>query len=216
MTAEQDAVEIALELNDHKGVIFHGTDGYSQKGAEVGNASYYFSQTRLASKGILKVNNQEFSVTGLSWMDHEFSTSALSEGQVGWDWFSLQLDNDTEIMVFQIRQADGSVDPFSSGTLVGSNGDTQHLARSQFEIEVVNTWRSPNSEAVYPALWSISIPEIDLTLDIEPYMSDQELNVSYAYWEGAVGITGTLGEQVVTGSGYVELTGYAASMEGEF
>ena len=124
MTAAQEGVEIELVLNDEKGVIFHGIDGYSQKGAESGNASYYFSQTRLASEGVVIVDGNEFPVTGLSWMDHEFSTSALSEGQVGWDWFSLQFDDGMELMVFQIRQADGSIDPFSSGTVIGSDGET--------------------------------------------------------------------------------------------
>jgi predicted secreted hydrolase len=132
------------------------------------------------------------------------------------DWFSHRLDDGTELMVFQIRQTDGGVDPFSSGTMIGSDGDMIHLNRSQFEIQVSDTWRSPHSGATYPAAWTTIISQIDLILDIEPYLVDQEVNFSYAYWEGAVNVNGSLGEQAVTGSGYVELTGYAASMEGEF
>jgi predicted secreted hydrolase len=216
MFAAQEGVEIELNLYDEKGVIFHGDSGYSQKGADKGNASYYFSQTRLESAGSLVINGTTFEVTGFSWMDHEFSTSALSDDQVGWDWFSIQLDNDMELMVFQIRRADGSVDPFSSGTLIDSKGETLHLDRNQFEIDVLDTWRSPHTDAIYPAAWRIRIPQIGLTLDLRPYLADQELNVSYAYWEGAVDVTGVLGDQVLSGSGYVELTGYAKSMEGEF
>lgn len=216
MVVAQEGVEIELKLKDEKGVIFHGDAGYSQKGIARGNASYYFSQTRLKSSGSLVIAGTEFEVTGLSWMDHEFSTSALSEGQVGWDWFSIQLNNEMELMLFQIRRSDGSIDQFSSGTLIKPDGETIHIDRIQFEIDVLDFWRSPHSDAVYPASWKIGIPHIGLTLDVQPYMDDQEMNVSYAYWEGAVSVTGELGEQALSGSGYVEMTGYAMSMEGEF
>ena len=197
-------------------MIFHGDAGYSQKGVDKGNASYYFSQTRLKSAGSIVINGTEFEVTGFSWMDHEFSTSVLSENQVGWDWFSIQLNNDMELMLFQIRRSDGSVDPFSSGTLIGIDGETMHIDQSQFIVEVFDTWQSPHSDAVYPSSWKIKIPEVGLILDLQPYMADQELNLSYTYWEGAVGVTGELEGQALSGSGYIELTGYAMSMEGEF
>ncbi len=216
MQAEQDGVRIDLVLNDQKGVTFHGVDGYSQKGPEAGNASYYFSQTRLASDGFVTVDGEQFSMTGWSWMDHEFSTSALSAGQVGWDWFSLQLDDGTDLMMFQIRRDDGSIDPFSSGTVITPESDTIHLTRDQFEIQVSDTWESPHSGAAYPSTWTVRIPSTNLTLEIQPYLSDQEMNVSYAYWEGAVEVRGTMDGISVIGSGYVEMTGYAASMEGEF
>jgi predicted secreted hydrolase len=121
-----------------------------------------------------------------------------------------------ELMVFQIRRSDGSIDPFSSGTLIDVDGKTTHIDQRQFEVEVLDTWQSPHSDAVYPSSWKIRIPGIGLTLDLQPYMADQELNVSYTYWEGAVDVTGVYGEQTLSGSGYVELTGYAMSMEGEF
>ena len=216
MQAEQDGVRLDLVLNDQKGIIFHGEEGYSQRGPEAGNASYYFSQTRLASDGLVTINGERFPVTGWSWMDHEFSTSALSSGQVGWDWFSLQLDDGSDLMMFQIRRDDGSIDPFSSGTVITPEGETIKLDRDQFEIQVTNTWQSPHSGATYPATWTIRIQSINLILEVQPYMADQEMNVSYAYWEGAVGVSGMKGEQTITGSGYIEMTGYAASMEGEF
>jgi predicted secreted hydrolase len=149
-------------------------------------------------------------------MDHEFSTSALSAEQVGWDWFALQLDDGTELMAFQLRREDGSIDPFSSGTLIAPDGSTQPLSRDDFRVEVGDIWHSPRSNASYPASWAITLPSADLQLDIEPYLADQELNVSFTYWEGAVRITGQHGGQEVNGWGYVELTGYAGSMSRQF
>ena len=216
MRAQQDGVKLDLVLMDVKGITLQGTDGYSQKGPEVGNASYYFSQTRLISDGTVKIQEDTYQVSGLSWMDHEFSTSALSDGQVGWDWFSIQLDDGTDLMVFQIRRDDGSIDLFSSGTVIDTEGVTAQLNRDQFDIRVTDTWQSPHTGAEYPSAWILTIPSINLSMEIQPYMDDQEMNVSYSYWEGAVGIRGMFNDKTVSGSGYVELTGYAASMEDEF
>jgi predicted secreted hydrolase len=216
LEAEQDGVEIDLVLTDGKGVILQGEDGYSQKGPETGNASYYFSQPRLISEGVLEINGDEFQVSGLSWMDHEFSTSALSSGQVGWDWFSLQLEDGTDLMIFQIRREDGSIDPFSSGTLITPEGEAIRLKQDDFYIQTGNTWRSPHSGATYPVDWEVNIPKHDLSLEIQPYMYDQEMNVSYIYWEGAVSVRGKYLGQDVIGSGYVEMTGYSSSIEGRF
>ena len=207
---------VELTLLDEKGITLQGIDGYSQKGPDAGNASYYFSQTRLISDGIVKIKENTYQVSGLSWMDHEFSTSALSDGQVGWDWFSLQLDEGTDLMVFQIRKDDGSIDPFSSGTVIDDEGVPTHISQDQFEIQVTDTWKSPHSGAVYPSAWTVTIPSVELVLYVQPYMADQEMNLSYSYWEGAVRVNGTLEGKTVSGSGYVELTGYAASMENEF
>ncbi len=211
LVAQQGDFALDLVLNDVKGIILQGDEGYSQKGADAGNASYYYSQTRMQTSGTVRTERGNFDVNGLSWKDHEFSTSALSEGQVGWDWFSLQLDDGSELMFFQIRRADGSIDPFSSGTYIDSNGGTTHLERKQFDIQVRSEWESPQSGGVYPSAWTVSIPDLNLELDIEPYFNAQEMDVSYFYWEGAVQVSGSL-----TGSGYVEMTGYAGSMEGEF
>jgi predicted secreted hydrolase len=216
LRAAQDSLAIDLLLTDRKGPVLQGDNGYSQKGPEPGNASYYYSQTRLASSGAVQVGDALYQVDGLSWMDHEFSTSALAPDQVGWDWFALQLDDGSELTVFQIRKADGSVDPFSSGTLVAPDGSARHLGRDDFEIRVGATWRSPRSGATYPARWTVTVPTADLSLEIEPYLVDQELNVSYVYWEGAVRISDERAGLAVRGSGYVELTGYVGSMQGQF
>lgn len=216
LMAEQDGITLKLILEDFKGPILHGDQGYSQKGPQIGNASYYYSQTRLLTSGIVQTANSSYEVFGLSWMDHEFSTRALAAGQVGWDWFSLQLDDGSELMVSQIRREDGSTDPFSSGTWISPEGGRIHLDREQFNIRVGDSWRSPNSQAEYPADWSLEIPSLDLSLKIKPYLADQEMDVSYTYWEGAVEVNGIANGVAVSGSGYVEMTGYAASMEAEF
>lgn len=216
LSAKQGGIAIDLELVDLKGPILHGDQGYSQKGPERGNASYYYSQTRLETTGTVQTNNGSYQVNGFSWKDHEFSTNALSEGQVGWDWFSIQLDDGSELMVFQIHRADGSIDPFSSGTWISPSGETSTLGREQFIIQVEDTWRSPDSGGEYPSRWILDLPWQDLQLQITPFMADQEMNVSYNYWEGAVQVQGTMAGDKIRGSGYVELTGYAGSFEGEF
>lgn len=207
---------IDFELTDGKGPVLHGEDGYSQKGPEAGNASYYYSQTRLETEGSIRIGQETFEVTGLSWKDHEYSTNVMSAGQVGWDWFSIQLDDGYELMLYQIRRADGSADPFSSGTLIFPDGSTRTLTREDFSVEPQGTWHSPHSGADYPMGWIVSIPEEDLELELTPYLEDQELNLTTIYWEGAVHIVGTHKGGPVTGSGYVELTGYAAPFNGDF
>jgi predicted secreted hydrolase len=216
LQAEQDGWAIDLTLRDVKSFILQGEHGYSRKGPAPGQASYYYSQTRLQTQGKISSKGQDYQVSGLSWMDHEFSTSALAKNQVGWDWFALQLDDQSELMVYQLRQADGSLDPFSSGSYVAPDGSVHPLARQDFHVQVEGSWTSPRTKASYPARWTVQVPGEDLTLNIEPYIPDQELNVSYVYWEGAVKFSGTHNGRPVTGNGYVELTGYAKSLEGQF
>ena len=212
--AEQDGISIDLVIADEKGVTFQGNNGYSQKGPEVGNASYYFSQTRLLSRGVVRIDGDEFQVSGLSWMDHEFSTSALSEGQIGWDWFSIQLADGTDLMVFQIRREDGTIDPFSSGTLVTARGEVIKLEEEDFDIQPESSWRSQRSGVTYPIAWTVRIPQHNLILEIQPFMNDQEMKLSYTYWEGAVNTRGKFSGRDVNGTGYVEMTGYSSSLEG--
>ena len=216
LIVSENEISLNLTLSDTKGPILHGESGYSRKGPGIGNASYYFSQTRLASAGEIQIGDATYGVQGLSWMDHEFSTSALSAGQVGWDWFSIQLEEGSELMVFQIRRDDGTIDPFSSGTYVAENGDTHDISWGEFEILVVDTWRSPDTGAVYPSQWQLRIPSQNLELNIEPLLADQEVALSYIYWEGAVQINGLKAGIPISGLGFVEMTGYVQSMEGEF
>lgn len=209
-------LRLSLELHDLKGPILQGKEGYSQKGPDSGNASYYYSRTRIAAEGQIEIGGQRYPVQGTSWMDHEFSTSALAPDQVGWDWFSIQLDDQTELMVFQIRKQDGTVDPFSSGAWIAADGTATALSNADFTIEVLAEWESPLSGGVYPARWRIRVPSLQLELTLSPLVADQEMDLSYRYWEGAVRIDGTRQGEPVAGYGYVELTGYAGSMAGEF
>ncbi len=216
LTAAQDGLRLDLILEDLKGPILQGQDGYSPKGPQPGNASYYISQTRLAASGTLTIRGTAITVEGLSWMDHEYSTSALGPDQVGWDWFSVQLNDQTELMLFQLRKENGEIDPFSSGTVVYPDGSTRSLSMNDFEIIVLDQWSSPHSGAEYPGRWRIEIPSEGISLDLEPFIPDQELRVFFTYWEGAVRISGSNDGAPVTGAGYVEMTGYAHSMQGEF
>ena len=216
LRAAQANIAIDLTLVNLKGNILEGIDGYSQKGPGKGNASYYYSQPLLDANGSVTLDGQNYKVTGMSWMDHEFSTTALAANEVGWDWFGLQLSNGSELMLYQIRLQDNTISPYSSGTLISRDGKTTHLNLMDFTIKVNSRWNSPHSGATYPSSWTITIPAIDLTLQVEPYIPDQELNLAVTYWEGASRITGKYSGQSITGQGYVELTGYAGSLNGQF
>jgi predicted secreted hydrolase len=214
--AAQDGLSLDLRLVDRKGIVLQGDRGYSQKGSDPGNASIYYSQTRLESSGTLGLKGKTYSLKGLSWLDREISTSALSKGQVGWDWFALQLDDGSELMAYVLRRADGTPDAFSNGTLIRADGTTIPLHQKDFQIHSQTTWRSPHSNGNYPAQWTVSIPSQDLLLQVKPLLADQELNLSFTYWEGAVEFQGSHAGVKVSGSGYVELTGYSKSLEGGF
>lgn len=215
MKAKDDDFEINFVLEDQKGVILHGDSGLSQKGEEIGNASYYFSQTRLKTNGQMRIKEDWFDIEGFSWMDHEFGTSTLGKNQVGWDWFSIQLENNSELMLFQIRNNDGTISPFSSGTNINETGETINIKMDEFSIEVLDTWK--NQEQIqYPRRWKIVLEPYNIELEIIPVINDQEVTLFFQYWEGAVTVQGTVNGEAVSGYGYVELTGYAQSMEGVF
>jgi predicted secreted hydrolase len=216
LRAKVDDIALALTLHNRKEPVLHGDRGYSRKGPESGNASIYYSLPRIDTAGAVTVGGKTFAVEGLSWMDHEFSTSALGPELAGWDWFSLQLSDGSEVMFYALRRTDGSRDPFSSGTLIAPDGSTRPLGLDEFEIQSTSQWRSPRTGGVYPAGWTVTVPLADLQLTVTPYLADQEMRTSLPYWEGAVRVSGTRAGQSITGSGYVELTGYAASLQGQF
>jgi len=212
LRASDGGITLSLKLSDLKGPVLQGDRGYSRKGPEQGNASYYYSLPRIATEGTVEAGGRKYEVQGLSWMDHEFSTSALGPGQVGWDWFSLQLDDGSELMVFQLRDVGGGADQFSAGTLIAPDGTARRLGPSDFSIRPTSEWRSPHTRAVYPAGWVVTVPGEGLSLTVNPYLADQEMNQSFTYWEGAVKATGTVEGKAVAGSGYTELTGYAGTL----
>lgn len=208
LQAIQGDITLDLTLHDATGPVLHGEAGYSRKGADPANASYYYSQPRLEAAGTLHTAEGAFSVGGLAWMDHEFSTSALGADEIGWDWFALPFEDGAGLMLYRLRHADGSYSPYSAGTWIAADGRTQHLAAQDFSIRAQGTWRSPHTGGVYPAGWRVQVPAFGLDVQVQPWMADQELNLPpTAYWEGAVRMRGTH-----TGNGYVELTGYAGAL----
>ncbi|HRN67518.1 MAG TPA: lipocalin-like domain-containing protein [Promineifilum sp.] len=212
--ARTDGVALDLTLDETLPPVLHGDGGLSQKGPEPGNASYYYSIIQQQAAGTVAVGGETFDVTGLAWKDHEWSTSALSAGAVGWDWFSLQLDNGGALMLFEIRREDGTLEATSAGSYIAPDGTVTHLALGDWSLEVTDTWTSPASGGEYPAGWRIAVPSVGLVLEGWPLMADQELNLSTVYWEGAVGFSGTLDGVPINARGYIEMTGYAGSMAG--
>jgi predicted secreted hydrolase len=217
LQAAMDDFAINLILLPEKGPVVHGIDGVSQKGRSKGNASHYYSFTRLKTNGILQVRGVAKEVTGTSWMDHEFGSSQLEPTQVGWDWFSVQLDNRTELMLYLLRHEDGRIDPHSSGTLVHPGGQAEHLRKEMFEVVALGKWSSPRSGATYPQGWELRVPKAGLSLRITPAFPDQELDTKSStrvvYWEGKVLVEGIHDGQTVVGAGYVELVGYKAKVD---
>jgi len=205
--ADQDML-LDLNLTQLKPPVLNGKYGLSRKSAEPGNASYYYSISRLQTEGFLQIGTERFAVSGFSWLDREWSSSALSADQAGWDWFGLQLDDGNELMLSQLRRLDGSRDPFSAGTWISRSGASNHLDASKFTIEITQFWDSPLGNR-YPNGWRVSVPGLDLQLDVQPVIDNQELSTTVLYWEGAVDVSGKRNGEKVEGQGYVELTGYS-------
>jgi predicted secreted hydrolase len=208
LRAKSDQFAIDLLLNTQKSPVLQGEQGLSRKSAEPGNASYYYSYTRLSTQGTLSIAGINHSVSGNSWMDREWSTSSLSKEQIGWDWFALQFSDNSELMFYQLRRKDGQQDSNSAGSFVLADSTKVPLKIQDVTIKVLDTWRSPHSRISYPSQWRLSVPSRKLEIDIVPLINDQELNVSFRYWEGAVRVDGTKNGKTVSGQGYVELTGY--------
>ena len=211
MRDDAQAMSFSLSTRPGKPLVFQGPNGYSRKTPSGSGASLYYSFTRLQTSGQLSLDGQTWQVTGESWMDKEFFTRVLAPRQVGWDWFSLQLDDRREVMLFRLRRADGTAD-FASGTVVHPDGSTTYLDGSAFTISSQARWQSPHTEGVYPSHWRLSIPQEQLDLEVMVEMADQEnrsrLIGTLHYWEGAVKL---LQDGLPVGKGYVELTGYGTS-----
>lgn len=205
---EGGVVALDLTLRETQPPVLHGKQGLSQKGPEAGNASYYYSLVQIETTGTVTSQGETVEVTGLSWMDHEFGTSALSANAVGWDWFSMQLDNGAVLMLAQVRTADGGVMPQFEGTYVAADGKPETITAADLTLTASAQWTSPRTQITYPSGWQMAIPRLNIALTVEPLIGDQEMEVSFVYWEGAVTIEGTIADQPVQGVGYVELTGY--------
>lgn len=216
LEAQDQDLGLKLVLTSLKPPALHGEEGFSRKAAGDDAASHYYSISRLGTRGQLTLRDRTVNVSGTSWMDHEFFTGSLAPGLVGWDWFALQLSDGAEIMLYLLRHDDGRLDEASSGTLIDPQGKTRHLNLTDFKIKATGTWKSPHSQAIYPAAWEITIPGAGYHLSLTPTLPDQEIQAQtpapITYWEGQVRIQGHKNQQPLTGQGYTELTGYAGGM----
>jgi predicted secreted hydrolase len=208
LRASEGDAALDLSVSAAKPVVLHGDHGLSRKGPEPGNASLYYSFTRMPARGVVRLGPETLEVSGEAWMDREWSTSALGAGVEGWDWFAVQLDDGRELMIYLLRRRDGTTDPFSAGTLVAADDTVRRLEAGDVRVETLAHWTSPRSGVRYPARWRLSVPSADLRLEIEPRLADQELIVGTRYWEGAVAVAGSAAGRPIAGQGYVELVGY--------
>ncbi len=211
---EKAGVDLVLEPG--KPPVVNGLDGISQKGERAGNASHYYSLTRMPTTGAITIDGQRVEVSGESWMDHEFGTTFLEPEQRGWDWLSIQLADGRELMLYQLRRTDGSRDPRSSGTLIERDGRATHLNLPDFTLTAgTRTFRAPNG-AIYPLAWTVRIPSKQLELQVTTPLANQELALErssgVAYWEGLIDVAGTEAGRTLSGRGYLEMTGYHASL----
>jgi predicted secreted hydrolase len=208
LKAADDGQGLDLTLTSTKPLVLQGREGYSRKGADPGNASYYYSYTRLTAEGRLSVGGEALPVHGSAWLDREWSTSALAPEEAGWDWFALQFDDGRDLMIYRLRRRDGTASRWSAGVIVSPDGAVRHLGADDFTLESRRWWRSPETGVRYPVGWRVHIPAADLEFQVEPLVDNQEMNVAFRYWEGAVTARGRSGSRDLAGRGYLELTGY--------
>ena len=206
LAAAQDHVSLRLALVPQSPPILNGDRGLSRKSP--GNASYYYSIPRLQARGSLVIGSERHSVQGLVWLDREWSTSALSDAQVGWDWFALHLNDGSNLMYYRLRDRDGDTDRFSSGTWSFADGRVEHLRADALQAQPHTFWRAADSGR-YPVGWNLQLPAHDLQLDVSALLDDQWLDFIVPYWEGAVSVSGRHAGREVSGYGYLELTGYS-------
>ena len=207
--ADNGPVSIDLTLTETRPPLLHGDAGYSRKGPEPGNANHYYSLVRMETSGTIVFSGDRIAVTGLSWMDHEFGTSALSGDAVGWDWFAVTLDNEVVLMFAEIRTKSGRSHDVFEGTLSFPDGRQLPIQPNDFTLTPTGQWTSPDSGTVYPSGWRVTFPAHEIELTIDPLIDEQEMDVAFSYYEGATIVRGTMNGEPVAGRGYVELTGYA-------
>jgi predicted secreted hydrolase len=206
LEAHDDGFGVSLRLLEgDKPMVLQGERGLSRKSATPGNASYYYSFTRLPTTGEVRIGDRNYRVQGNSWMDREWSSSALDKDQAGWDWFALQLDDGRELMFYQLRTRDGEMHGFSRGVLVGKNGSAHHLSPMQVTLTPLRDWQAEDGTA-YPVDWRLQVPGLELDLEVQAALDDQLMDHTVHYWEGAVDVSGSH-----MGQGYLELSGYAGS-----
>lgn len=205
LRAAQSGISLDLQLQRGKPLVLQGDAGLSRKSGDPGNASYYYSYTRLPAVGRVQTVQGDFQVSGQAWLDREWSSSALAADQTGWDWFALHLSDGRDLMVYRLRDANGATHPYSAGVLVDANGSVTPITAAQMEFEPGRTWRSPDGEH-YPVAWRLQVGE--LQLEVSALLDGQAHRGRFRYWEGAVRASGTDGSAALSAEGYLEMTGY--------
>ncbi len=215
LRASDGAGSLELRLDGAKPWALHGDSGLSAKAEAPGHASQYYSGTRMRSRGTLQIGGAALAVEGESWFDHEWATNQLAAGQSGWDWFSMQLDDGTELMIYRLRKKDGSVDGASAGSFIAQDGSVRHLRLEELRLTPTKFWQSTKTRGRYPIGWRVEVPPLGIDLEITTPVEAQELALDpVAYWEGLIDVRGTREGRAVSGHGYLELTGYAGDVVG--
>jgi predicted secreted hydrolase len=213
LTMGTDDFAFSLKFQPAKPPVLHGDRGYDIKGSTPERASCYYSYTRLIGQGEVSIGDETVAVTGQAWMDHEYSTASLEPGINGWDWFSLQLSDNSEIMVYLFRTQAGGIHAASSGTYIKADGTVRKLFKEDIRVNVKDIWQSKLSKARYPVRWQLRIAPLGIDLKVDAKFVDQEMrtldSTGVTYWEGSVAVAGSKNGQSIKGEGYVELTGYA-------
>jgi predicted secreted hydrolase len=213
LAASSDFGALHLHLRALNPTVIHGENGVSVKAAGGSSASHYYSTPRLETSGEIIVNGKARAVRGESWFDHEWSSSQLGKGEVGWDWICLQWDDGSALMLYRMRLANGGVEPSSSGTWIAPDGAATHLRASDFQMTPTAFWKSKANGAQYPIGWRIALPAQRAEFLVKAALEDQELKLgAITYWEGAIDATGTRDGKPINGRGYLELTGYAGTL----
>lgn len=205
MQVPADDFQLELDLVPQTPVVLQGDRGLSQKSEEPGNASYYYSLPRLQATGRIIRDSEVHKVTGLAWLDREWSTSALGPEQAGWDWFALQFADGRNLMYYQLRRKDGGIDASSSGSISDATGKLRSLAADEVSLEPLRYWSVGDRR--YPVEWRMKISGEPVTWRIRSLLDEQEMRHSVRYWEGAVEVMED-GSSRPLGRGYLEMTGY--------
>ena len=206
VSAQNEDIGLSLQLQSgDKPLVLQGECGLSRKSTNPGNASYYYSFTRLPTSGELRIGDALYTVQGDSWMDREWSSSALDSDQAGWDWFALQLDDGRDLMYYQLRDRLGGMHAFSRGSLVERDGKVRTLLPDQVKLTPLRYWQAEDGVR-YPVGWRLQVAELQLDLEVQALFDNQLMDHSVRYWEGAVEVSGSH-----HGRGYLELSGYAGN-----
>jgi len=213
LVATSPEVTIHLHLRATKPPVVHGENGVSVKASASGHASHYYSIPRLETTGEFFANGKSHPFRGESWFDHEWATGQLAEDQAGWDWISLQWEDRTELMLYQMRLKNGQPDSSSSGTWIAADGVATHLRSTDFKMTPIAFWKSKANGAQYPIAWRVTLPERRIEFVVRAAVENQELVLGpITYWEGAIDAEGTRDGKSIKGRGYLELTGYAGPL----